>query len=138
MATEGPLIHDGAQCTAFANYFNPAVPLAGPGGSGQFLVVGMQASRVVQINSNATTSPYGVLQNTPVAGDAADVGIMGISKFVAGASITAGAELMCDASGRVITWTTGSANFKIGQALETVSAANTVFTGFIYQAQGIT
>jgi hypothetical protein len=133
MATDTPLIHDGAQCVAFANYFNPVSALAGPGGSGQFLAVVLQASRVVQIASSPTASPiYGVMQNTPMAQDAADVGIVGISKMIAGASITFGAELMVDASGRFVTWVAAASNWKAGMALETTSAANNIFTGLLY------
>jgi hypothetical protein len=132
MAVQGPLLHDGSQMTAFANYYNPSSALAGPGGSGQFLFASIQASRVVQVSTTIGAKCYGVLQNTPMAGDAADVGFFGHSKMVAGASITAGAEIMCDASGRAVTWTAGSGYFKQGIALETVSAANTVFAAFVY------
>jgi hypothetical protein len=132
MALDSPLLRDGSQHVAFANFFNPAVPLAGPGGSGQFLAVAFQASRVLQIASAPTSIIYGVLQNTPTIGLACDVGIGGISKMVAGAGITFGAELMIDSSGRFITWVAGAANFKVGMAMETVGAVNQVFTGLIY------
>lgn len=132
MALEAPLIHDGSQMTAAANYWNPASALAGPAGSGQFLGVVISASRVVSVQTTVGGQIYGVLQNTPIATDAADVGLIGISKMVAGASITAGAELMVDASGRFITWVAGSGYFKVGMALETTSAANNVFSGLIY------
>ena len=100
MATEGPLIHDGAQCTAAANYYNPSSALDGPNGSGQFLFVYVSAARVVTVQTSSGGAVYGILQNTPASGQAADVGIMGISKVVAGAAITAGANLMCDTAGR--------------------------------------
>jgi len=132
MATDSPLIHDGSQMVAAANYYNPASALAGPGGSGQFLGVNISASRTVAVQTTVGGQIYGVMQNTPPSGIAADVGIAGITKMVAGASITAGAELMVDASGRFITWVSGSGYFKVGQALETTSAANNVFTGMIY------
>lgn len=139
MATEGPLLHDGSQCTAFANYYNPSSALAGPGGSGQFLGVSMQASRVVQVCTTVGGLCYGVLQNTPMATEAADVGFLGVSKVVAGASVTFGAEIMCDASGRVITWVAGSGYYKMGLALETCAAANTLFSAFLYTpSQGVT
>lgn len=139
MATEGPLLHDGSQCTAFANYYNPSSALAGPGGSGQFLFVSMQASRVVQVCTTSGGQAYGVLQNTPMATEAADIGFLGVSKVVAGASITFGAEIMCDASGRAITWTTGGDKYKMGVALETVGAAGTLFSALIYPpSQGST
>jgi hypothetical protein len=133
MATEGPLVHDGAQTTAAANYWNPASALDGPGGSGQFLAVDISAARVVTVVATQGVKMYGVLQNTPALGQAADVGIGGISKMVSGNSIAAGAELMTDSAGRFITWTSGSGYFKVGRAIEAPSAANQVFTGIIYQ-----
>lgn len=139
MATEGPLVHDGSQTTAYANYYNPSVALAGPGGSAQFLGMTLQATRVVQLQTTVGGLCYGVLQNMPAAGDAADVGLFGISKVVAGASVTMGAEIMCDASGRMITWVAGSGYYKVGMALETTSAAANVFTAYLYTpSQGIT
>lgn len=133
MAVDTPLIRDGGMMTANANYYNPGSALAGPGGSGQFLGLTVSASRVVSVAAVIGTGPlYGVLQNTPIAGEPCDVGIMGCSKMVAGAAITAGAELMVDASGRFITWVAGSGYFKAGMALETSSAANNLFSGVIY------
>lgn len=123
---------DGAQCTAYANYFNPTAPaLAGVGGSGQFLAVDFQAGRIVQVQTTVGGKVYGILQDQPTAGMPASVGLSGISKMVAGASITFGAEIMVDASGRMITWVTGSGYWRVGRALETVSAAGNVFTGLI-------
>jgi hypothetical protein len=136
MATESPLIHDGSQCTSFANYYNPTVALLGVNGSGQFLAVSLQAARVVQIATGPTAGPiYGILQNTPMAGDVADVGIMGISKAVAGAAITFGQELMVGTGGtlgQLVPWASGAANFKVGMAIEAASAQGVVFTMMIY------
>ncbi|MBV9984517.1 capsid cement protein [Bradyrhizobium sp.] len=132
MAAETPLIHDGSQCVAAANYFNPAVPLNGPFGSGQFLAVAISAARTVAVQTAQGGAMYGVLQNTPPAGIAADVGIGGISKMVAGAAVAAGAELMVDANGRFITWVAGAGNAKVGLALEAAAGANAVITGLIY------
>lgn len=132
MSVDTPLIRDGGQMIAAANYYNPGSALAGAGGSGQFLGVNITASRTVSVQTTVGGQIYGVLQNTPNISQAADVGIAGISKMVSGASITAGAELMVDASGRFITWVAGSGYFKVGQALETTSAANNVFSGAIY------
>ena len=134
MAVDNVLIRDGSLHTAFANFYNPAVALAGPGGSGQFLGVQFQASRVLQIASSPTAIPpvYGVLQNTPMATEACDVGISGITKAVAGAAFNFGQELMVDSAGRFVLWVAGAANFKCGMAMETVAAANTVFSMMIY------
>lgn len=123
MATETPLIHDGSQTTASADLST----------TGQFLAVTISGSRTVNLATSSTTGPiYGVLQNNPTSGQAADVGIAGISKMVAGAAITAGAELMINASSQFITWVSGAGNYKVGRALETVSGSGQIFTGLIY------
>ena len=132
MSTEAPLIHDGSQCTAAANYWNPASALDGPNGSGQFLGVYISAARVVTVVATQGAAGYGFLQNTPPQGMAADVGIAGCSKMVAGAAISAGAELMFDANGRVIPWTSGSGYAKVGRAIEAATGANQVILGLIY------
>lgn len=129
MATESPLIHDGSQCVAVANYYNPTVALLGSGGSAQFLAVSLSAARTIQITANQTTLVYGILQNTPMATEAADVGISGITKAVAGAAITAGQVLMCGTGGtlgQLIPYT--SAAFRVGVALEAASAQGVIFT----------
>lgn len=131
MATEGPLVHDGAQCVAGANLYNPAVPLLGVNGSGQFLAVVLTAARTVGIASSLTVPIYGILQNTPMATDPADVGISGISKAVAGGVIAFGNELSINASGQLILWATGGAKMKVGMALEP-AVLNQVFTMLIY------
>lgn len=129
MATESPLIHDGSQCIATANYYNPAVPLLGAGGSAQFLAVSLSAARTLQITPNQTTLVYGILQNTPMATEAADVGIAGISKAVAGAAITFGLPLMCGTGGtlgQLIPWVTSA--YKVAIAIEPAAAQGVVFT----------
>jgi hypothetical protein len=142
MATEAPLIHDGAQCVAAANYSNGA-GLAGPGGSGQFLAVLISAARTVAIDATGAQLCYGilqnkptqgqvadvgivVLQNKPTQGQVADVGIVGVSKAVAGAAFSAGALLMTDSSSRLITRT--STNPVVAVAIEAATAANQIVT----------
>jgi hypothetical protein len=141
MATEAPLIRDGAQCQAAANYWNPSTTLYGANGSGQFLAVFLSAARTVTIASNDATVPiYGILQNTPDIGQAADVGLFGITKAVSGAAISAGVQVMLDtgtASGRLITWSAGTHNIVVGYALEAAGAANALFTIFLVPAGGI-
>jgi hypothetical protein len=136
MATEGPLIHDGSQCTAAANYYNPASALDGPNGSGQFLCVYISAARVVTVQTSSGGAVYGILQNTPASGQAADVGIMGVTKAVAGASFSAGANLMCDTAGRLITQT--STNIIVATAIEAATAANQVVTVAVVPAMNQT
>ncbi len=125
MATEAPLIHDGSQTTASVNMAN-AAGLTGPGGSGQFLAVKITGARTVAYDSTGASVCYGILQNKPAIGQVADVGILGVSKAVAGAAFAAGTLLMTDSSGRVITRT--STNPVIGQAIEAATLANQIVT----------
>lgn len=137
MATEGPLLHDGSQLTAAADYSNTA-GLAGQGGSAQFFAVAVStvADRLALLASVQGQKIYGVLQNKPKLGDAADVGFFGPTKMQAGAAITRGADLMVNASGTFITWTAASGYTKVGIALESASGAGAIFTGFVYGPGG--
>lgn len=132
MATEGVQLHDGGNVVAAANYYNPGTPLSGPNGSGQFLAVKLSASadRTATLANTGGEVIYGILQNTPVLGDVADVCLAGITKAVGGAAITRGAQLMTDTSGRLITATSG--NQVVGVALESCGAANNLFTAEIF------
>jgi hypothetical protein len=129
MATESPAIHDGSQCTAAANY-GLSQSLAGPNGSGQFLGVYISASRTVTIDATGGVAIYGILQNTPGQGQAADVVISGISKAVAGAAVSANDPLMTDSSGRVITAT--STNHRFATAIESASGAGQIITVLVH------
>lgn len=139
MSTESPLIHDGSQTVAAANYGNGA-GLAGSNtggttggstGSGQYLAVMLtSAGRTSVIASVAGQQIYGILQNKPAAAQAADVGIFGVTKAVAGGTIAAGAALMVNASGQVVTWTSTGNKAQIGYAIE-AAVSGQVFTMFL-------
>lgn len=131
MASESPLLHDGAQTVAAANYGNLA-GLAGPGGSGQFLAVLLSAAadRTSALVAAAGAQAYGILQNKPALGEVADVGIYGITKAVAGATITRGSYLMTDTSGRLVAWVAGSGYAQLGVAIES-AVVGQIFTAYI-------
>ena len=132
MALESPLIKDGSQTVAAANYWNPASPLYGPNGSGQFLGVYLSASRTVTVQTTSGGIIYGILQNSPAQGQAADVVLYGISKAVAGAAIAALGPVMMDTNGRVIAWTACGARYQVGYTLETAAGANQLITILLY------
>jgi len=134
MATESVLLHDGSQCVASANYGNGA-GLNGNGGSGQFYGVVVSAARTVALASSTGAALYGILQNKPAAGEAADVGVFGPGKMLAGGTIAAGAKLMVNSSGEIVAWTSGSGYTQIGVALEAASNGQ-IFTGFIFGPGG--
>ncbi len=125
MATESPLIHDGSQTTA-ATDMSTAGGLAGTSSSGQFLAVKITAARSVNVANSGGEQIYGILQNRPQSGQAADIGILGVTKAIAGAVVTGGNFLMTDTSGRLIPVT--STNHRIAVAIEGASATGTVFT----------
>jgi hypothetical protein len=133
MATESPLLHDGSQTVAAANYNNPASALAGVGGSGQFLAVALSTSadRTSVLASVAGQQIYGILQNKPAAGQAANVGISGVTKAMVGsAASTRGHPQMVDATGAVTDWTAGSGYSQIGYAIES-GVSTQIITMFI-------
>lgn len=151
-ATETPLIHDGSQNTLSTasdarNSTKTGTTLAGPSGSGQFLcmVLSTAANRTVGFASSASGSSgsapfYGVLQNKPGPGEAADIGIFGISKVVSGSTtVTAGGPIMMSTAGgsslngTVNAWASGSGP-RIGYALESVTSVGQVISAMIFNS----
>lgn len=124
LATESPLIHDGSQTTASADMSNTG-GLDGPSGSGQFLAVVVSGPRAVAV-ATAGVAVYGILQNKPKSGEAADVGIVGVTKAVAGAAVTSPQLLQTDANGRLIPAT--STLHRVAMAIESAAATGVIFT----------
>ena len=135
MSTESPLLHDGSQTTAATDMSNTG-GLAGPSSSGQFLAVKITAARSVNIATSGGEAIYGILQNKPTSGQAADVGILGVSKAVAGAVCTGGNFLMTDTSGRLIPVT--GTNHRVAVAIEGAAATSVIFTVELLGAGGWT
>ena len=141
MATESPLIHDGSQCVAAADYSNTANknPSTGTGassagtGSAQFyfVVLSQTADRTVVLASALGAQVYGILQNKPKLGEPADVGIYGLSKAIVGAAgSTHGKPQMCDVNGLVTDWVAGAGSAQVGYALES-GAAGAIITVYL-------
>lgn len=121
MAVENTL-QKHSRTTAAANYSSTA-GLAGPNGSGQFLIVkytGTGTAPTSTVASAGTDRVAGILQNDPIAGQPCDVAYGGDSKVVAGAAFAIGVGLMSDANGCAVTQT-GVNNF-IGYALAQATA----------------
>lgn len=95
----------------------------------QYLGVKVTAANTVGIVAASNDQSIGILQNKPNGSAAnpraAEVMLNGVSKAVAGAAITAGAALMFDTAGKVVTAAT-TGNRIIGVALETSTAANQI------------
>jgi hypothetical protein len=144
-ATESPLIHDGSQNILttgfdFRNSTLTGTTLAGPNGSGQFLLVTFStSSRQLQpftstmTNLSSAQAVYGVCQNKPRPGDAVDVGIFGITKAVAGlGTIVEGTLLQASstASGTLTPFIGGNGR-AVGLAIESAASVGAVFSAFI-------
>jgi len=91
----------------------------------QYLAVKVDANGKAAL-AGAGEDAVGVLQNVPKAGEAATVMVLGITKAIYGATVTAGDKVMVDASGKFIPYAApgaGETNHVIGKAL-TSGAAN--------------
>lgn len=89
----------------------------------------------VQVFSAAGDEPIGVLQNTPEAGENADVTLInggGLVKVSADAAISIGSKVMTSADGQVASALYGvvatGTSFFIGTALEAAGAADDIIT----------
>lgn len=96
----------------------------------QFNFVKLNASGKVIVASAAGEGVIGVLQNKPTANQPCEIMVNGISKVKVGAAVTAGAQIMTNASALAITAATaGSA--VVGFILETAGGANEIVSAFI-------
>ena len=92
----------------------------------QFRFVRISGDNTVNAISATTQAPAGVLQNDPESGEAAAVAIAGISKVVAGGTVTAGYVVTCDSYGRVVNATAGG--YEVGIAWTGASSAGELCT----------
>lgn len=75
----------------------------------------------VALQDSAGGACIGVLQNKPTDGRVAEVGIFGVTKVVAGGTISLWDNIQSDATGRAATAATG--DYSQGIALEAATAA---------------
>lgn len=102
----------------------PGLPgSAAPNYGLQYRFVKVTGARQCGLATASTDNAVGVMQNKPqVTGQAATVGIFGVSNVTAGAAITAGALVTSDSTGRAVT--TATAADVMGIALADASGAN--------------
>ena len=81
----------------------------------QYKIVELGASGVTVCNT-AGEQGYGVLQNNPTSGSAAEVAIGGIAKVKLGATLAAGAKFTTSNAGLAVAPTAGQ--FVLGQIVE--------------------
>lgn len=101
--------------------------------SSQYKFVKLDSDGKVVIVSGATDRPIGVLQNAPVAGQEAEVLIVGGTKIVTGTGgLTEGAVIKTSSAGLAVATTVGTdtTHYILGTAL-TQTAANEYVTAVI-------
>ena len=141
MAQESPLIHWGWGISGFdaRNSTYSGSTRSGPNGSGQFLAVQLSTSAdlTVNVTTVAGMKILGILQNKPSTGIAADVGIVGMSKAVAGGTIGAGAELAASstAAGSLIAFSSATGIYPVGRSLQSATVGQ-IFDAYIYGGGG--
>lgn len=105
----------------------------------QYHIMRHSAAEQVNIASDSqaafSAGAIGILQNKPDSGQAATVAVLGVSKAVTGAGVTAGVMLTTNGSGRAIDATTGSQQLVFGRALTATSNDGEVADVLIFPVQ---
>lgn len=96
----------------------------------QYKFVKLNSSGQVILCAAVTDQPYGILQNKPVSGQAAEVMLMGISKLVCAANNVIGDKIGTDAAGlgAVYVFGTDTTKYIVGQLILDADAANGIGT----------
>lgn len=107
-----------------------AVPASGDLSTKQFYVVDLDGSANIAVQTSVGGKAIGILQDKPSAlGQPGEVAVSGmVSKAAAGAAYAAGAELMADGTGRLITAVGSAGNFVIARAMAAAGAAGVIQT----------
>lgn len=96
----------------------------------QYLLVKLNASGAVVLCTASTDLPIGVLVNKPVANQPCELVVIGVTKVVAGAAISANTVIMPNASSQAIAWT--ATNTKSGKTLaKAAGGANELVEVFV-------
>jgi hypothetical protein len=90
----------------------------------------------VALNTTSGGKILGVLQNKPNTGEPADVMIVGITKMVTGAAVTAGLPVMSDGAGKAIAAATTGSTI-IGYALRSSGGAGEIIDVLVLPCVGV-
>jgi len=109
------------------------LPAAADLSAKQYYFVKVNTSGQAALCSGATDRPIGVLQNTPTAGQAAEVLVVGGTKVVASASIDEGSLIGTNADGKADAKSPGSdtTEYGVGQVILAAGADGEVLTAVI-------
>jgi len=94
----------------------------------QYKAVKLSANKTVILCAAATDVPVGILQNTPGSGQAATVGVRGVTKWQADAAIAAGVQVGTSADGQADAKVAGTdiTEYVIGQVVGGAGAAGEI------------
>lgn len=101
----------------------------------QYRAVLLNGSGLMAQNTTAAGRISGVLQNKPLANQACEVMVTGVSKMVAGGTVAQGALVASDNVGRAVAATTG--NFVIGRAETAAGAAGQIISVALTPVQAV-
>ena len=106
----------------------PGMPgSADPNYGKQYRFVKITGARTCGLSTASTDLSIGVMQNKPqVTNMAATVAIRGVTQVMAGAAITAGAQVMSNTAGKAVTYVAGTGVLPLGIAVEAASGADTL------------
>lgn len=94
----------------------------------QYKFVKISGSLTVTVCAAITDQIFGVLQDEPLSGEAAEIVSTGITKVVAGGTITAGDPIGTDANGKAVKVTVGTdtTKYAVGYALDSAVSGDIV------------
>jgi len=109
------------------------LPAAADLSAKQYYFVKINTSGQAALCAAATDKPVGVLQNTPTAGQAAEVLVVGGTKVVASASLDEGVAIGTTSAGKAGAKTVGTdtTNYIVGQVILAAGADNELLTAVI-------
>ncbi len=93
--------------------------------SSQYAFVSVSGSEYVMLCRTSGEKMFGLLQNQPYSGDTAVVMVAGISKILAGGSVTRGNPITTNHSGCGVSVTLTSGQYVMAYAQETMTATYT-------------
>lgn len=99
----------------------------------QYYFVKMSADDTVIVCAGATDKPVGVLQNNPIAGQTAEVTVIGETKISGDADLNAGDSIGTSGDGQAAAYVsgTGTTNYIVGQVKLGNTAAGGLVTAFV-------
>lgn len=94
----------------------------------QFFIMKVSGVQTVTVLAATTDKILGVLQDAPASGASANVAFDGVTKVVAGGTVTAGDTVGSDSSGKAVTYVEGTdtTKYRLGLALTSGASGDVI------------